>query len=397
MSTYRILMYSHDTYGLGHIRRTMAIAQQLRRAEVNVLILTGSPIAGRFDIPEQIDFVRIPGMIKRSNDLYLPHTIKIEAQQALNIRQSIIKATAKAFQPHLFIVDKAPLGLKREIVPTLKWLKKQQEPVCRTVLGLRDIMDDAESTIKDWRSKRIYDVLDKYYSEIWVYGHREMYDPIAEYRIPERVSDKMVFTGYIPRKPIINGGGNGNNAKPGNCKGPLVLVTTGGGGDGHKLLDTYLRMLEARGGVTDFRTVIVSGPFMPKAERKEIAARAKLLGVKFYHFYRRMEQLMAAADVVVSMGGYNTVCEILSHRKVSLLVPRETPRLEQRIRAEVLKRHGLADFVGWSEMTPQLLGERLDALLNEPHAAKRAVNAFNFTGLDVMLDRLDEFRAVEGL
>ena len=397
MSTYRILMYSHDTYGLGHIRRTMAIAQQLRRAEVNVLILTGSPIAGRFDIPEQIDFVRIPGMIKRSNDLYLPHTIKIEAQQALNIRQSIIKATAKAFQPHLFIVDKAPLGLKREIVPTLKWLKKQQEPVCRTVLGLRDIMDDAESTIKDWRSKRIYDVLDKYYSEIWVYGHREMYDPIAEYRIPERVSDKMIFTGYIPRKPIINGGGNGNNAKPGNCKGPLVLVTTGGGGDGHKLLDTYLRMLEARGGVTDFRTVIVSGPFMAKAERKEIAARAKLLGVKFYHFYRRMEQLMAAADVVVSMGGYNTVCEILSHRKVSLLVPRETPRLEQRIRAEVLKEHGLADFVGWSEMTPQLLGERLEALLNEPHAAKRAVDAFNFTGLDVMLDRLDEFRAVEGL
>jgi len=70
--TYNILMYSHDTYGLGHIRRTMAIASQLREPHVNILILTGSPIAGRFSFPEQIDFVRIPGMIKKTNEEYLP-------------------------------------------------------------------------------------------------------------------------------------------------------------------------------------------------------------------------------------------------------------------------------------------------------------------------------------
>ena len=75
---YNILMYSHDTYGLGHIRRTMAIANHLRDANTNVLILTGSPIAGRFQFPQQVDFVRIPGMIKKSNDDYQSFSIRID-------------------------------------------------------------------------------------------------------------------------------------------------------------------------------------------------------------------------------------------------------------------------------------------------------------------------------
>ena len=120
---FNILMYSHDTYGLGHIRRTMAIANQLRDENTNILILTGSPIAGRFAFPQQVDFVRIPGMIKKTNDEYRSLSIRIEANQVLKIRTDIIKATAKTFQPDLFIIDKEPLGLKREVLPTLKLLK----------------------------------------------------------------------------------------------------------------------------------------------------------------------------------------------------------------------------------------------------------------------------------
>ena len=80
-----ILMYSHDTYGLGHIRRTMALAQNILTDEHNIIILTGSPIVGRFDFPQGIDFVRVPGMIKRDNDLYMPHSIKVDPALALAI------------------------------------------------------------------------------------------------------------------------------------------------------------------------------------------------------------------------------------------------------------------------------------------------------------------------
>ncbi|NDV23491.1 glycosyltransferase family protein [Desulfovibrio sp. JC022] len=382
--TYNILMYSHDTYGLGHIRRTMAIASQLKCKGVNILILTGSPIVGRFEFPEQIDFVRVPGMIKKSNDLYVPHSIKIEPVHAMSIRQSIIDATAKSFRPDLFIVDKAPKGMKHEIMPTLEWMKQIGQT--RTILGLRDIMDDSESTIKDWTDKGIYDVLENLYSEIWVYGHQEYYDPIKEYAIPESISKKMVFTGYIPRK--VHSRSCPEKRKNGK---KLVVITAGGGGDGYLMMDAYLKALE-KYNPQDFRTVMVTGPFMSKEQRLDLSRRAKNLSVTFYHFYRRMEKLFSNADLVVSMGGYNTICEILSHQQVSLIIPRETPRLEQTIRANVLKEQNLADFLPWHDLGPDTIMEKVNHLLNNSSSIREAIKNFNFTGLEVMHDRVGYFK-----
>ncbi|MYL82958.1 glycosyltransferase [Desulfovibrio aerotolerans] len=390
-TTFNILMYSHDTYGLGHLRRTMAIAEHLRHRGVNILILTGSPLAGRYEIPEGIDYVRIPGMIKKTNEEYLPLSIKINARHALNIRRNIIVATAKAFQPHLFIVDKAPMGLRREVIPTLKWLKRRQ-PRTRTILGLRDIMDDAPSTIKEWREKGVYEVLDQYYSEIWVYGNQDLYDPVTEYEIPDNISRKMIFTGYIPRRvPSVNAMTPLRREERLLPAEKLVVVTTGGGGDGYPLMDAYLRMLEEGGG-PEHRVIFVTGPFMPRPERELVAKRAARVKARFYHFYRRMETLMGLADAVVTMGGYNTTCEIISQGKPSLVVPREVPRLEQRIRAEALSAKGLIEFLPWDELSPAGIREKLTKLLAEPAPYKDAMAGFPFTALKIISERLTVFR-----
>ncbi len=391
-STYNILMYSHDTYGLGHIRRTLAIASQLLGPNVNILILTGSPIVGRFDFPPQIDFVRVPGMIKMTNEEYLPLSIKINPRHALKIRQTIITSTAKAFQPRIFIVDKAPLGLKREIIPTLQWFKRCH-PQTHAILGLRDIMDDAASTKKDWEEKGVYDVLEEYYSEIWVYGNQHFYDPIGEYDIPENISRKMIFTGYIPR--TVPKSGEVRDVRREQRLDPedkLVVVTTGGGGDGYAHMDVYLRMLEERGESPSFRSLMVTGPFMPKKKRLEIFSRARALQVRSCRFCRHMERFIGAADAVVSMGGYNTVCEILSQGKPSLIIPREQPRREQLIRAQILYEHNLADFIPWHQVNPNLLRDKLLAMLENPEPYHRAISQFQFTGLEIMRQRLAEFR-----
>ena len=391
-STYNILMYSHDTYGLGHIRRTMAIASNLLGPRINILILTGSPIAGRFSFPEQIDFVRIPGMIKKTNDEYLPLSIKINVRHALDIRKNIITATAKTFQPHLFIVDKEPLGLKKEVLPTLQWLRRCR-PDTRSILGLRDIMDDAASVKKDWQEKRVYQHLEDLYSEIWIYGIREFYDPIAEYEISETVSRKMHFTGYIPRK--IPGKDSVRHIKKeiGLKKDErLVVVTTGGGGDGYKVMDTYLTALESHGQKLPFKSVLITGPFMPKLERRDVFKRARRLGVRTYHFFRQMEKIFAAADIVVSMGGYNTLCEILGQGTLSLVIPRETPRKEQIIRARAFHSQNLVDFIAWDDFTPGLLFEKIVALLQNPEPYREAISRFRLTGIETMQKRLHEFR-----
>lgn len=393
-SPCNILMYSHDTYGLGHIRRTMAIASQLRGPDTNILILTGSPIVGRFALPDQIDFVRIPGMIKKTNEEYLPLSIKINPKHVLDIRKNIIKATAKTFQPQLLIVDKEPLGLKKEVLPTLKWLKRCL-PGTRTILGLRDIMDESSVTIRDWTEKGIYDVLDDLYDEIWVYGIRDFYDPIKEYAIPPSLSRKITFTGYIPRKipnrKIVRKVRKKNGMKNGE---KMVVVTAGGGGDGFAMMDTFLNMMEA-GNKMPFKTVFITGPFMPREERDLISERAKKLGARAWHFYSRMEETIAAADLVVCMGGYNTVCEVLSQRKPSLIIPREVPRQEQLIRAQVLKSKMLADYIPWNGFNPETLLPKIVELLEHPEPYLEAMTAFKLTGFEVMMERLNAIRNEE--
>jgi predicted glycosyltransferase len=387
------MMYSHDTYGLGHIRRTMAIAAHLLGPRINILILTGSPIAGRFSFPEQIDFVRIPGMIKKTNDEYLPLSIKINARHALDIRKNIITATAKTFQPQLFIVDKEPLGLRKEVLPTLKWLQRSR-PDTRAILGLRDIMDDAATVKQDWREKGVYEVLQNLYAEIWVYGNREFYDPIEEYDILEPISQKIYFTGYIPRK--IPGPEAVRNMRKELGVKPdekLVVVTTGGGGDGYAVMRTYVSMLESAAKPLPFKSVLITGPFMPKNKRRKIFKRARKQGVRGYHFYRQMEKIFAAADLVVCMGGYNSLCEILSQGTPSLVIPRETPRKEQLIRAQTFKRHNLVDYIPWAELGPTILQQKILSFLEAPEPYLKAISQFHFTGIETMQQRLRGFRS----
>lgn len=389
---YNILMYSHDTYGLGHIRRSIAIASHLSGKEVNILILTGSPIAGRFTLPEQVDFVRIPGMIKKTNDEYHSLSIRIDPNQALTIRKNIIAATAKAFKPDLFIVDKEPLGLKREVLPTLKWLRKSM-PGTRTILGLRDILDEAPVVCKDWREKDVYRYLEELYDEIWVYGNQNIYNPISEYKIPSALDPKIRFTGYIPRKQwpqhvrrkirkryrILD-------------EDTFIVITTGGGGDGWKLLDHYLSMHDFFPTSLPFKSLIITGPFMPKSSRELIKRRAKRYGIKSLPFHPQMEQLIAAADLVISMGGYNTICEILSQQTPALIIPRETPRKEQLIRAEKLTEQGLIDYIPWKKVTAQLLREKIFTILGKSTDFKNRMASFTLSGLDTMRKRVEHFR-----
>lgn len=392
---YNILMYSHDTYGLGHIRRTMSIAGQLRADDVNVLILTGSPIAGRFSFPENVDFVRIPGMIKKTNDEYQSLSIRIDPEHALNIRKSIIQATAETFAPDLFIVDKEPLGLKKEVLPTLQWIKKNS-PKTKTILGLRDIMDDRKTVRADWEHKGVYTHLHDLYSEIWVYGRRDIYDAVHEYAIPDSIQKKIIFTGYLARR--VTSEKTIKRTRKKFCAGPrekMIVVTTGGGGDGYQLLDTYLRMYE-NVNVTNCKSVLVTGPFMPLEQRRQIAKRARPFKIKVRPFYPRMEELFGAADLVVSMGGYNTMCEILSQKTLSLIIPRDTPRQEQLIRAQALKKKHLIDYIPWNNLSWEMLQEKIDFLLEQPGQFREAMEDFHLDGVTCIKERLQTFRRLTG-
>ena len=117
----RVLIYSHDSYGLGHLRRCRAIAQSLvaYREDLSILMISGSPIVGAFSFSANVDFIRVPGVVKLANESYQPHSPGISIEDLMAIRSAIILETARVFEPDIFLVDKEPLGLRGEVEATL--------------------------------------------------------------------------------------------------------------------------------------------------------------------------------------------------------------------------------------------------------------------------------------
>jgi predicted glycosyltransferase len=331
----RVLIYSHDTFGLGHLRRCRAIAHAMVEddKDLSVLILSGSPIIGSFDFRARVDFVRVPGVIKLRNGEYTSLNLHIALEEMLEMRASIIQHTADIFDPDLFVVDKEPLGLRGEVGPTLDLLRRRGTPI---VLGLRDVMDEPAQLGPEWSRKKVVPALKKYYDDIWVYGLPQICDPLAGIGLPQSVRKRMTYTGYLKRSaqaPSLQLPGLGTE--------PYLLVTPGGGGDGEALIDWVLAAYE-HDSKLPLRAFLVLGPFMQSERQAEFMARAaNLARVSAITFDARMESLIAHAQGVVAMGGYNTFCEILSFDKRALIVPRTQPRLEQYIRTARAQELGL--------------------------------------------------------
>ncbi|MCE9523722.1 MAG: hypothetical protein K8S25_14990 [Alphaproteobacteria bacterium] len=332
----RVLIYSHDSFGLGHIRRCRTIAHALAEEfpKLKVLIVSGSPIIGSFDFKARVDFVRVPGIIKLRNGDYVPLGTHGPVQETTALRASLITETAVKFAPDVFIVDKEPLGLRGELQGTLEALKARGT---RLVLGLRDVLDEPEALALEWQRKRAVPALEELYDDIWVYGLKSIYDPLMGLGLSSQVLQKTTFTGYLRRKRP--------QALPSAVLDDLaerIVVTTGGGGDGELLVEWALQAYERA--ARDLPPgLIVPGPFMKAEARSAFERRAAAIpALRILTFEPRMEHLMADCLATVSMGGYNTFCEILSFDKRALIVPRHVPRLEQTIRAEAAQRLGLA-------------------------------------------------------
>lgn len=383
----RLLMYSHDGFGLGHYRRILKLAAFLRAelSEVSILMITGSSMAHAFRIPYGIDYVKLPCVSKESNEVYTAKHLPLSFDTIKSIRERIVLGTALAYQPDVFLIDKHPLGMKGELQPTLKALKAHH-PKTKVVLGLRDILDDPSEVIPYFRTPAIADALENIYDEIWVYGDQSFYDPIKEYRIADRTARKVRFCGYVScDTPSLAPAEIRRELGIG--EGKFVLVTAGAGGDGFPILDAYLKALDFLPKELDACSLLVSGPDMPERERAALlrhstgAAASSRRRTEFLDFSPRMTEHIAAADAVVCMAGYNTLLEVVSLRKEAVVIPRISPRLEQLIRAAAFEKRGLIRMIRPDCLSPKILAENIVDALHTP--ALPVDQRLNASGIDL--------------
>jgi len=338
------------------MRRNVLVARALANAPLNAtpLMIAGAPEAADVSTAAGVPCLTLPPFAKCADGHYTSRSLAVKLADLVALRSGTIEAALDAFDPDVFVVDNVPRGAACELDATLGTLRRNGRTRC--VLGLRDVLDAPHTVRREWREARNIEAIHDFYDEVWIYGDPSVYDAVRAYGFPNSVATKTRYVGYLdPRARLASTPGSlepveGRLSLP---DGTLSLCVVGGGQDGDALA---LAFAEAER-PADMNAVIVTGPFMPAAvgaRLHRLAAeqpRLRVLG-----FIPEPLWLLRRADRVIAMGGYNTVCEILSFAKPALIVPRVTPRREQAIRAERMRDLGLLEVVSPDALTPQVVG-----------------------------------------
>lgn len=372
---FKVVLYSHDTFGLGHLRRNLAIAERLLAANgtFDVCLLTGSPVIHEWGLPHGLRVQPLPPVVKTGHERYVARDPSCSFGMVKGYREALILKTILKERPDFFLVDHAPAGMNGELLSTLALIRREM-PFVRTMIGLRDILDSPEIVRRTWQEQHIYTLLEEAYDDILIYGNAQLFDVAEGYGISKSLASRIQYCGHIVASRAIQRGPQSDASQDLICwdpretyDRPVVLVTAGGGGDGYFLMEAYLKALGRGGGQVPFYSVIVTGPLMSPAEIENLQVLAKERNdITIIKCTTNLVPSIRRADLVVAMAGYNTSAEIVAMGKPAILVPRAAPRAEQRLRAALLQRLGAA----WAiEPSPTLVD---DIAYTLPRALEKA-------------------------
>jgi len=390
----RMLIYSHDTFGLGHLQRCLKISRALtkRYPELAILLVTGSPLVHRYELPAQVDYIKLPAVRKTGQEHYEARSLATSFARILNIRTRLLLEAVREFQPHVVLVDHSPTGMKGEMLPALQWLK-EQEPRSTVILGLRDIIDDPSLVIPLWESQDVYGVLERLYTRVLVYGSPEVFDPVEAYHFSPALKAKTHFCHYLLEEHRRRGSGGGTQ-RPRPSR-PLVVVTIGGGdGAVETVIDPYVAMLTRHRDEIHFDSVILSGPFVAAEDLRRLRRAALGLPVMIKRFVPETGSLFRRSSLVVATAGYNTTTEILSYGRRALLIPRMLHRQEQLLRASKLAHLGLVTMLRPGDVTADGLFISVTELLKDGREPLVAARADGRIPLDGAVQLVEWFRDV---
>ncbi len=395
-SAIKVCIYSHDTFGLGHLRRNLAIAEQLLRSEhrFEVWLLTGSPVIRQWNLPEGLHVQPLPPVVKTGADRYASRVPGQMFGLTKGYREALIVRLLQEQRPDVFLVDHAPAGMNGELLSALALIRNEM-PHTRTILGLRDILDGPAAVRKAWGEQEIQELIEHAYDDVLIYGSEGLFDVVEAYGLGPDIARRTKYCGYIVgrgRWEMLTARSGGSVCWDRRRAGdlPVVLVTAGGGGDGYFLMDAYLQCL-VRQPSNRFHSVIVTGPLMPP----ELAARLAALAapradVQLVAYTTDLMPSVRAASLVVSMAGYNTSVELLAARKNAIVVPRSVPREEQRLRASMLSALGLVRCAEATDDLADRLAELVPLALSAPSADDGNWASVDLRGAERVVEHLVE-------
>ncbi len=383
----RFLFYSHDGLGLGHTRRNLAIARAITRRspEACVLLATGAEEVNRYELPERVEVLKLPGIRKEANERYSARRLPIPASDILKLRSALLLGATRSFRPGVMLVDKHAFGASGEFHAALEAVRSQAG---RSVLGLRDILDEPAAVAQEWGKGHFARILD-YYDEVLVYGDRAVFDAAVEYDFPSAMAERTHFCGYVVNDAVSAYAIETVEATlrtARECGRPVVLATTGAGEDGFPLFDAFLRAAEG----APWQGLLVCGSRLPEGEYQKLVPLAEKAGVRVQRFLPDLPHVLASMDAMVCMGGYNTLVEAIAAAVPTVCIPRTVPRQEQLIRALGFERLGLLHTLLPEDLGVDILRRKVEEVLRVQRdgLGARVRAAIKLDGADRAAERL---------
>ena len=352
-----VYLLSQHNLGVGHLSRTSLLAGEIAKIPgASVMHISCGPSTEIVLSQPGVSLVELPPLIVKglSSTELVPAEGGKKRQEVEKERVSAIKHLLKARPPAMFITEFFPFSPHRldgTLMPILRFLKREF-PECAIICSSRDIPVCHGERLPAEKVALIGSVLNTYYDLLLVHSDPAVLrlDHIPKLRAL-RASCPIVYTGYICERrsaaayPVAPGGEK------------RVLVTIGGGRDGHRLIDCAIRAAALR---KEYSFDIVCGPFMEEGVVKAMSRKvARLANVRLHWHVRNLKEAIAEYDLVICKGGYNTLMETIVRGKRCISVPRKGS-YEQGKRVSIFSAKGLLVRHPETGLTPKSLSRLID-------------------------------------
>ncbi len=370
----KIIHYCQHVLGIGHYFRSLEIARALHRHQL-VLVSGGPPVGA--ELPSHVSEYGLPGLqMDEGFSTIFPTEKNRSLEEVQEERTNLLYSLFEKTSPDLFMVELYPFGRKRfhfELLPILEAIHRGDFGSTRVVCSLRDILVEKED--QGFYERRVLDILNKYFGALLVHADSTLVSLDETFARTADINIPVVYTGYVAARPRGDDGANIRKHLELKEKELLIVASAGGGRVGANLLgavlDAHIRLAESR----QLRLCVFTGPFMSEEDFSVLEGKATSVpGVQVSRFTTEFLSFLAAADLSISMAGYNTCMNILAAEVPSLVWPFGQNQ-EQRLRAQKLAALGGLTLLNQEDLEPSRLALLMEkALKTGRDSVKPSVN-----------------------
>jgi predicted glycosyltransferase len=365
----KIVIYCQHVLGIGHFFRTLEICRALHQHQV--VLVSGGPSAPA-PLPPHVRRLQLPelAMDRAFQNLHAGAGLSVE--ETRENRRALLEQVIRHERPDLFMIELYPLGRKAfrtELNPILEAIKAGRLPPCRVVCSVRDILVEKEDQVR--HETRAVDTLNRWFDALLVHADPAIirldatFNRMADIRIP------VAYTGFVaPPVPPAQDGRTWKRNKGIAPDQALVVVSAGGGAVGYPLLDAVTQAVRYLPEDLPIWVQVFTGPFMGDRETEQLRRRGDHR-LHIDRFATDFPAWLQAADLSLSMAGYNTCMTILATGVRALVHPFAQNR-EQGLRARLLADRGLLGVLTLEDLKPSELADRLVHHLQSPRSGGAA-------------------------